>query len=484
MDTISSGLIPETVSKSQRNEIGLTDFKRLVYRRYQHAHHLEVFDQHLTEVARYIETGGKEGIAFLISEMPPRHGKTFTLGRFFPTWFLGRNPDCRVMLVSYGQDLVDKPSRQCRSLITSPVFQEIYTDVKLAPESRAVNAWNIHDHEGGMDAIGIKGGATGKGAHLLICDDLIKDRKEAESDLIRENTWEALVDDLLTRLEPGGAVVLNATRWHLDDPIGRAIKNLKPIYGNKMVRLRFPAIAEKDDILGRAEGEALWSERYPIDDLRLKEATMGAYSWSALYQQSPVPAEGGIFKRAWFEPLRNNCPEIVYAYRYWDLAMSEKTSADYTAGVKIGQAVDGHWYILDVAHKRVDWGDLTAYLAEIILADGAGVQQGIEKKGYMSRAIQDLNNDPRLRGYAIFGYDVDTDKTTRALPFAAKCGAGLVHVLNESWAQEYVDELCSFPNGMHDDQVDASSGAWAMTALGDALASVGVDGYAPMQGSF
>ena len=105
----------------------------------------------------------------------------------------------------------------------------------------------------------------------------------------------------------------------------------------------------------------------------------------------------------------------------------------------------------------------------------------------MSRAIGDLNQDPRLRGYAIFGYPVDKDKFTRALPFAAKCAAGLVHVLNRSWTQGYLEELCLFTgtgDDMHDDQVDASSGAWAMTALGDAMATVADNGYMPMAGSF
>jgi predicted phage terminase large subunit-like protein len=468
-----------------------TLFKHYMYKRYQHARHLQVFDEHLMQVARYVETGGKEGIAFLISEMPPRHGKTFTLSRFFPTWFLGRNPDARVMTVSYGQSLADKNSRLARNLIPSPWYQAVFPDVQLDTQSKAVNAWNLEGHEGGMDALGVLGASTGKGANLLVCDDLVAGRDEAESEVIRERTWDAFNDDLMTRLEPGGAVVLNATRWHVDDPTGRVLKHFKEIYGDKMVRLRFPAIAEEDDVLGRNVGEALWPERYPIEVLRTTEARMsatgGLYSWSALYQQSPVFHEGGLFKYAYFDPLVNNPPEILYAWRFWDLAMSSRDTADFTVGVKIGQAVDGHYYVLDVARKRIDWGEVTPYMAEIMLADGSKVQQGIEQKGYMSRAVTDLNLDPRLNGYAIFGHDVDTDKRTRALPFAAKCAAGVVHVVNAHWTEAYIEELCLFTGSgddMHDDQVDASSGAWAMTALGDAMASVADNGYAPMAGSY
>lgn len=464
---IRAGLRKPEAQERRASTISLTDFKFAMYKRYQHPKHLEVFDYWLTQIALHVETQGREGIAFLLSEMPPRHGKTLTLSRYFPAWFLGRNPDYRVMNVSYGATLAEKSSRMARNLIASPLYQQHYPGVRLDPTSRAADAWNIDGHEGGMDAMGVLGGATGKGAHILNCDDLIKNREEAESQIIRDKVWDALTDDLLTRLEPGGAVVLNATRWHQDDPLGRALKELKRVYGDKMVHLRFPAIAEADDPLGRKEGEALWSERYPIDTLRRIETTMGQYSWSALYQQAPTPAEGGIFKRAWFTPLLDNVPEIVRTVRHWDMAMSEKTTADYTVGAKIGQATDGHFYILDVARKRIDWGDLTAWLADVMIADGPDVIQGLEEKGYMSRAITDLNMDYRLHDYKIFGYPVDKDKVTRALPYAAKCGAGLVHVVNAHWSQEYVDELCSFPNGTHDDQVDASSGAWAMIGNAD-----------------
>lgn len=440
-----------------------TAYKRWIYRRYLHAPHLELFDAALMACARHVETGGREGLEFLIVEMPPRHGKSLTLTRYFPTWFLGRNPDCRVMSVSYAASLAHKSSRYARNTMLSPRYSAVFPGVALDPRSAAADAWDIDGHEGGMDALGVLGGATGKGSHLLLLDDLIKNRQEAESDVIRDRTWDALTDDLLTRLEPGGATVLNATRWHMDDPLGRALIQLVPnIPKRKFLHLCFPAIAGDQDPLGRQPGEALWPQRYPIERLRQIQLQLGEYSWSALYQQNPVPAEGGIFKRRWFYPLIQQVPPIVRAVRYWDLAMSEKTSADYTVGVKLGQATDGHYYVLDVARRQIDWGDLTGYMAEVMLADGVDVSQGIEEKGYMSRAVQTLNADPRLHRYSIWGYPVDRDKVTRALPAAAKFAAGVIHVATAHWSELYIDELCSFPNGTHDDQVDATSGAWAM----------------------
>jgi predicted phage terminase large subunit-like protein len=248
----------------------------------------------------------------------------------------------------------------------------------------------------------------------------------------------------------------------MDDPIGRILKN-QP---GKWTLLNLPAFAETDDPLGRVEGAALWTTRFPEHVLHDLESTLGEYSFSALYQQRPTPAEGGTFKRAWFH-IVDHAPKARATVRYWDLAMSEKTSADYTVGVKYALCEDGHRYVLDVARKQIDWGDLTDWMAAIILADGAEVAQGIEEKGYMSRAIPALVADYRFHSYDIRGHKVDKDKVTRALPAAAKAQAGLVHVVDNYWTSDFIEELCSFPNGTHDDQVDAFSGAETM--MGDQL---------------
>lgn len=459
--------IAKTVRQTKPEVDDLTAFKAALYQKYIHAPHLEALDRALERVSLYAESGGHAGTWLLIVAMPPRHGKTLTVSKYYPAWHLGRNPDHRVMLVSYGASLANKNSRYARGVIDEIEYQRIFPGVMLDKASRAVDAWDLDFGEGGADALGVLGGATGKGAHVLICDDLIKNRQEAESQVIRDRTWEAFNDDLMSRREPGGAVVLMATRWHEDDPTGRLLRALSSdSYASGPVEiLEFPAIAEDDDPLGRQIGDALWPERYPLVELTAIRERSGPYSWSALYQQHPTPAEGGIFKRAWFDPAITHPPQFEYAVRYWDLAMSAKTSADYTVGLKLGFATDGHHYILDVVRKQIDWGELTDFMAEVILRDGPNVGQGIEQQGYMSRAIQDLNADPRLHGYVIRGYPVDKDKLTRALPVAARAAAGVLHVIAAHWNQALVEELCSFPNAAHDDQVDALSGAWAMLGL-------------------
>lgn len=440
-----------------------TAFKYLINRRYVHAPHLELLDRYLTEITRFTESGGKAGIGRLIVEMPPRHGKTLSVSQLYPVWHLGRNPDHRVIMVSYGADLVEKNSRAARNYIHNDYFRAVFPGVELDPSSRSANSWDIARRAGGVDAIGMMGGATGKGAHLLLVDDPIKNRAEAESETYRDRVWNGFRDDLYTRLEPGGAVAIVMTRWHEDDLVGRALKYMP----GEWTCLRLPAFAEAGDPLGRAEGAALWPWRYDEAALRDIERTLGPYSFASMYQQRPQPGSGGLFKLDYFLPLRESAPPLIQRVRFWDLAMSEKTSADYTAGLLYGLDADAHRYVLDVARGQVDWGELTAYLANVILADGPEVIQGIESKGYMSRAITELNADPRFHGYSIFGYPKETDKFTNALPVAAKAAAGLVHVLDRHWTPDFLDEVCAFNKAAHDDQVDALAGAETMIGASD-----------------
>jgi predicted phage terminase large subunit-like protein len=442
---------------TQSGASGFTDFKRAMWRGYIHAPHLQMVDEALSNALRYLETDGRDGWGKVIISVPPRHGKTMTVSKLFPAYALGRNPSWRVMLVSYAANLARKNSRYARNLMRTDAYKALYPSVQIAGDSRAVDAWDT-SMGGGMDALGVGGSATGKGANLLIIDDPIKNRSQAESATYRDKVWDGYTDDLYTRLEPNGVQIVMMTRWHLDDLVGRLLKY--HLEGWHVVTL--PAIAEDGDLLGRVPGEALWGERYPVDKLEDIHKTLGDYSWSALYQQKPTPSEGGIFKRAWFYPSPTEPPVIKRVVRYWDMAMSSNNSADYTVGVKLGEGIDGLYYVLDVARIQRDWSDVVPFIKRVILGDGKGVRQGLEKKGYMSRAVGDLNKDRDLHGYVIGGYDVDTDKLTRALPVAAKLGAGVIKVLDGVWTDVFIDEMCMFPNGVHDDQVDALAGAWSM----------------------
>lgn len=431
-------------------------FKAQVYRKYQHAPHLGLIDRALSDAVRYVQTKGVEGQARTLINMPPRHGKTMTASRLFPPWVIGNHPDWRIIMASYAANLSTKNSRAARNLISSRAYQQIFPQIQLAQDSKAADAWDVQGHEGGIDAMGVGGGLTGKGAQIILIDDPVKNREGAESDTQRDKIWDWYRDDLYTRLEPHGALVIIMTRWHMDDLAGRLLKAEPHLWRV----LSLPAINEA--------GAALWPERYDLQALRETERTLGPYSWSALYQQTPTPSEGGLFKRAWFQVV-HSMPQIARAVRYWDLAMSSKTSADFTCGVKVGFGADGHHYVLDVVRKRAEWEDVLSLLAETAIADGPEVMVGIEEQAYMSRAVQALVNDGRLQHTPIYGYPKTKDKVTNALAVGARLAAGGMHLSAAHWNDAFIDELCSFPRAEHDDQVDALAGAWEMIVAQEQL---------------
>lgn len=405
-----------------------------------------------------METGGKEGLGRVNISWPPRHSKSLNTSRLFPSWALGRMPDIRLMLTSYGQDLSDKHSRVARNILRSPQYQEVFPGVRLADDSHSVKSWDIHGHEGGLDAIGIESGATGKGAHVLITDDLLKNRAEAESVQHRQKLWEAFTDDLYTRLEPGGAIINIGTRWVTDDHIGRCIELLPH---ENWYNLFLPAIAEDNDPLGREPGAALWPERYPIETLETIQKTLGSYSFAAEYQQRPIPSGGGLFKTEHIKIVDYE-PECTQVVRFYDLAVTAKRSSDYTAGVKLGVTADECFVILDMYHVQKEFPDVHEGIVQNAHIDGTKVRIRLEAEKAGIIGLDYLLRDSRMRGYTLDAKPPIGDKYTRALPFAARVEAGRVMMVRGAWNRALLDALATFPFGAHDDPVDGCSGAYDM----------------------
>ena len=328
-------------------QLSLTDFKRAFYPDYEHPPHLALFDEALMDVARFTETGGQEGTEMLLVEMPPRHGKSLTLARFFVAWYLGRNPNKRVILVSNTQSNATENSTFVRNLLAREEWQDMY-GLALADDSSAKSDWKLQGHEGGMFAIGMGGTVTSRGANLLICDDMLKGYDQAESFAQREKIMHSFLADFYTRRQPKCGIIVNATRWHEDDPTGRILQNFRP---EQYRRIRFPALAEAEgDPLGREPGEALWPGWFPVEDLQRTREYIGAYTFSALYQQNPVPAEGGAWKRDWIYqqamPLMDQFKRIVVGV---DPAGTANRPESETGIVVCGLHKNGHAYVLDDA---------------------------------------------------------------------------------------------------------------------------------------
>ncbi len=381
--------------------------------------------------------------------VPPRHGKSEMLTVRYPIWRLKQNPSMRVIVGAYNQTLAEKFSRKARRIAES--------ELTLSKERTAAEDWET-EQGGGFRAVGVGGGITGQGGDLIIIDDPVKNREEANSQVYRNRVYDWYTDDLYTRLEPGAAMILIMTRWHDDDLAGRILASED---GPSWEKISLPALAEENDPLGRPVGAALCPDRYDERKLAKIKTVLGSWAFAALYQQRPTPAEGGMFKRAWFE-IVDALPSDGQWVRWWDRAATSKTG-DYSAGVLM-LACDGKYYIADVQRGQWSTEERNAIMRQTAALDAGRTngecviwtEQEPGSSGLdVARAIVTM-----LSGYPI-NYEPSTgSKEVRSMPFAAQCEAGNVKVLRGPWNAAYLDELTSFPFGTNDDQVDASSGAF------------------------
>jgi len=291
----------------------------------------------------------------------------------------------------------------------------------------------------------------------------VKNAEEANSPTYRQRIWDWWRSTATTRLEPGAAVVVIMTRWHGDDLAGRILAE----EGERWRVISLPALAEADDPLGRAEGEALWPERYPAEELARIRTTLGSYWWSALYMQRPTAQEGGMFKRPWFAVV-DAAPAVARRCRYWDKAGTADGGA-YTAGVLVAITEDGLCYVVDVV--RGQWSALERERAIVQTAQ-------LDAARYGNSAIIVIEQEPgsgglesaqatirRLVGYPVYADRPTGAKELRAQPLAAQAEAGNVHLVAGSWNAAYLDEIAAFPFGRYKDQVDATSGAFNALAV-------------------
>ena len=467
--------------------------------------------------------------------LPPRHGKSEMVTVRYVAWRLLQNPALNVILGSYNQKLADRFSRK---------IKRIYSD---AERERRRDAGSDAEREGRRDAanltlsaslrpavsasqttlrrlntaaewetrgggvvrsVGVGAGIAGFGAGLIVIDDPVKNRAEAESETYRDRVYEWFNDDIYTRMEPNASIILIQTRWHEDDLAGRLLKE-KDNGGEHWDVVSLPALAEPEedaererrsdagrsdagtagrrdaateisaslrrsfpasllaaslrpalpasnDPLGRRPGEALCPKRYSAAALLRYKKKLGSYSFSALYQQQPVPLEGGRFKRAWFKNIVDEAPPGLRWKRGYDLAISTKTSADYTASFRCAFDKHGNLYIADGFRRRIEYPEQRRFIVDRMKSEN-NTEHGIEAAIHGQAVVQELRRERGFRQFAFRQVRVSTDKLTRALAWLNLAEEGKVHLVRGPWNDEFVDEVCRFPNGRHDDQVDAVS---------------------------
>lgn len=402
--------------------------------------------------------------------MPPRHGKSEMTTVRYAVWRLERDPELKVIIGAYSQTLANTFSRKARRIASQ----------RLTLTSERMDSWETNQG-GGVRAVGVGAGITGQGGDLIIIDDPVKNRKEANSETYRETVWEWYTDDLYTRLEPDAAMILIMTRWHEDDLAGRILASED---AHEWTVISLPAEAEEKDPLGRKVGEALCPDRYDLEALGNRKRVL-RNSYYALFQQRPLPAEGGMFKSHWFEAVREFPRKDTQYCRYWDKAGTADDGA-YTVGVLMAKSRDNVFYVVDVV--RGQWSSLqreqvikqTAIEDRNLYGNNTVWVEQEPGSGGKESAEATIRN---LAGFTIRAERVTGSKEARAEPYAAQAEAGNVKLIQGDWNQVYKSELAAFPFGTYADQVDASSGAFnKLVAAQPSVATVQVSGLYASRG--
>lgn len=419
------------------------------------------FHEEVAEALMAVERGE---ITKLIFCMPPRHGKTELATKRLAAWYSGRHPDHNIAVGAYSDTIAEDMGSDVRAILASAQFRQIFPFYRLRRGGNAKA--NIQTDRGGRLVFVGRGGAlTGRGAHLMLIDDLYKDHEEARSPTIRDQAWNWFTKVAMTRLMGKKLVIIVMTRWHSDDIIGRLTDPNNPHYSAAQAArwkiIRLPALAEDDDVLGRAPGEALWPDgpdQYDEDYLQEK-MELDPLGFAALYQQTPTVADGILFKKEHFQYYRQEqLPKDLRYYCASDHAVGLKQRNDPSCLIKVGVDIHDNIYVLEC-----DWRKMRTDVAvEAMLSMASGPTAPLiwwAEKGHISMSIGPFLSKRMLEtGTYINMREMNPagDKEQRAQSVAARNATGKIYFpADKFWTAKAVDQCLAFPNGINDDFVDA-----------------------------
>ena len=381
----------------------------------------------------------------LVLSVPPQHGKSMTITETFPSWYLANYPDRRVIEISYSEDFAQTFGRKNRRKL-----DEFGTDlgVSLSKSTNSVTEFET-EAGGGMISRGVMSGVTGRPADLMIIDDPIKNRSEADSETYRERLWSEWQDSFKTRLAAGAKVIVIQTRWHEDDLAGRIAQREKHV-----TVINLPCEAEEDDPLGREVGEALCPE-IGKDNNWLKEMKEsydgGSRTWNALYQGHPSSAEGNIIMREWWRRY-TDAPPVNRVVISVDAAFKGDNTSDFVA-ITVWGKTGSDIYLLDMIHRKMDFVDTTNAIYHLANKYPNYSAIYIEEKANGAAIISVL----RKKLHAIIKITPMGGKIARVNAISGIIEAGNVYIPRTSWGDDLIEECAMFPRAAHDDMVDSMS---------------------------
>jgi predicted phage terminase large subunit-like protein len=381
--------------------------------------------------------------------MPPRHGKSQTITESLPSYFNGLYPDKRVITISYGDSLAKEFGRKNRAKVKD--WGKDIFGIELDPQNGSMSDYTIKGHTGGSYFAGILGGVTGRGADLLIIDDPIKTAQEAQSEVYRNRVWDEYQSSLSTRLMPHGAQIIILTRWHYDDIAGRLLKE-QP---NEWEVISLPALAEENDLLGREVGEPLWAE-FGYDRLwaQNKRKEVGTRTWTALFQQSPSPDSGDIFKREWVK-FYKALPQLDEMAISVDASFKDTKSSDYCV-LQVWGRRGADKYLIDQIRDQMGFPATVQAIRAISAKYPKAHSKFVEDKANGTAVIDFLKKEI----YGLIPVEPMGGKEVRASAISPQWESGNVYLPDPSqapWVNDFIEELIQFPQGKNDDQVDAMS---------------------------
>jgi len=466
-----------TLSEVQKElaERSLAHFVRLGWRNFDAATFLS--NWHIDAICEHLEAVSRGEIRRLLINIPPRHMKSIAVSVAWPAWTWAQCPkvgtllgaQVRWLFSSYAQSLSIRDSVRCRRLIDSPWYRSCWGDRFAHTNDQNTKLRFENDRHGYRLATSVDGALTGEGGDILVVDDPHNVR-EAESEQVRESVLTWWDEAMSTRLNDPkvGAQVVIMQRVHERDLSGHILAR-----NNGWAHLCLPARYEPDhpQVWSRdprtRSGELLWPARLGEPEMATLESSLGSYATAGQLQQRPAPRGGGLFKRHWFE-IVPAAPAAGMRVRRWDLAATEAGSGnpDWSVGVRMSRDIAGFYFVEDVVRLRGSAYEVEQAIAAVAAQDGSAVQIGLPQDPGQAGKSQVQYLIRQLAGYDVRAATETGSKDVRAMPLSAQIEAGNVKLVRASWNDAFLEELAGFPNGAHDDQVDAASGAFGMLAPG------------------